>query len=262
MAWNWRGALLGFLLAAGLGLPAAAWTPSPDDRFDVQFAAPLRLDRPVEILDLDAVDTRPETITAQKAKGRHLVCYVSAGTFEDWRPDRDSFPKKLIGKPVDGWPGERWLDIRRIDLLRPLMRARVRLCAEKGFDAVEFDNVDGFSNDTGFGLRAANQLRYNRMLADEAKKAGLAVGLKNDLEQVAALVPRFDFALNESCFTLGECRLLKPFIDAKKPVYVIEYENGRATMDRHCAEAEKLGVQLIFKPHNLDGRLFRRCGTP
>jgi hypothetical protein len=59
----------------------------------------------------------------------------------------------VIGDPYEGWPGERWLDIRRIDLLAPLIGQRLELCRIKGFDAVEPDNIDGYTNDTGFSLR-------------------------------------------------------------------------------------------------------------
>ena len=63
----------------------------------------------------------------------------------------------------NGWPGERWLDIRQLrGRSRPIMRARIATCArEKGFDAVELDNVDGYPNHTGFPLTGADQLRYN-----------------------------------------------------------------------------------------------------
>lgn len=40
------------------------------------------------------------------------------------------------GRP--GWPGERWLDIGRTAILRPIMERRLAMCERKGFDAVEF----------------------------------------------------------------------------------------------------------------------------
>ena len=45
------------------------------------------------------------------------------------------------------------MDIRRIDLLAPVMDARLDQCASKGFDGIEPDNIDGYTNDTGFPLR-------------------------------------------------------------------------------------------------------------
>ena len=83
------------------------------------------------------------------AKNIHAVCYVSLGTYEDWRPDADSFPSSVLGSG-NGWPGEKWLDIRQISKLSPIMTARFQMCKDKGFDAVEPDNIDGYSNCTGF----------------------------------------------------------------------------------------------------------------
>ena len=111
----------------------------------------------------------------------------------------------MLGKADRPWAGERWLDIRRLDVLGPIMRARIHMCRAKGFDGVELDEVDGWSNDTGFPLTAADQLRYNRFLASEVHKAGMSAGLKNDLEQVKALLPSFDFAIDEQCYQYWEC---------------------------------------------------------
>ena len=99
------------------------------------------------------------------ADGSAVVCYISAGSWERWRPDADRFPERVLGRS-NGWPGERWLDIRRRGVLRPIMEARLDMCARKGFDAVEFDNVDGYANRTGFPLTGADQLRYNVFLAN------------------------------------------------------------------------------------------------
>jgi hypothetical protein len=49
-------------------------------------------------------------------------------------------------------------------------------------------------------------------LANTAHANGLAIGLKNDLNQVAALQPLFDFAVNEQCVQYSECDMLDPFL--------------------------------------------------
>src|SRR5581483_990790 len=126
------------------------------------------------------------------------ICYLSAGTWEDWRPDANTFPAFVMGNSLS-WPGERWLHIHYLDILGPIMGARLGLCKAKGFDGVEPDNVDGYANDTGFPLTAQDQLRYNIFLANAAHARGLSVGLKNDVDQVEQLLPHFDWTLNESC---------------------------------------------------------------
>ena len=145
------------------------------------------------------------TVAALHAAGRKVACYFSAGSFEDWRPDAAQFPAAVKGGG-NGWPGERWLDIRRLDILMPIMEARLNLCKQKGFDSVDPDNVDGYTNTTGFPLTAADQLAYNASIANAAHARGLTVALKNDLNQIPQLVPYFDWALNEQCFAVRRVR--------------------------------------------------------
>ena len=101
---------------------------------------------------------------------------LSAGTFENWRPDASSFPASVRGKS-NGWPGEKWLDIRQIAVLGPIMGARMDWAVSKHCDGIEPDNVDGYTDSTGFPLTAQDQLLYNRMLASEAHQRNLSVGL-------------------------------------------------------------------------------------
>src|SRR3989304_9572403 len=44
------------------------------------------------------------------AKGRKVICYISVGSWEDWRPDKDGFPPEILGNNYEGWRGEKWLD--------------------------------------------------------------------------------------------------------------------------------------------------------
>lgn len=73
----------------------------------------------------------------------------------------------------------------------------MQLCKGKGFLAVDPDNVDGYQNDNGVGLTAADQLAFNTWLAQTAHGLGLGAGLKNDLGQLTELTPYFDFFVNE-----------------------------------------------------------------
>lgn len=45
-------------------------------------------------------------------KGKKVVCYFSAGTAEEWRPDYSDFPRDALGDPDPNWERERWVDIR------------------------------------------------------------------------------------------------------------------------------------------------------
>ncbi len=203
----------------------------------------------VEMYDIDLFDNDVTTVAALHAEGRRTVCYMNAGGWEDWRPDAAQFPKEVIGRPLGDWQGERWLDIRRLDLLGSIMEARMDMCEAKGFDGIEPDNVDGFLNDTGFPLSYEDQLRYNIWLAEMAHQRGLSIGLKNDMDQIPDLLSHFDWALNEQCFEFDECETLVPFIEAGKAVFNVEYE---LETGEFCTKARALDFNSMKKNLSLD----------
>ncbi len=201
------------------------------------------------MFDIDLFDNSAGVVAGLHARGRYVVCYMSAGTVEPGRPDTGEFPAAIIGQPLDGWPDERWLDIRRLDLLGSILERRLDLCKAKGFDGVEPDNVDAYANSSGFPLTGADQLRFNRFLAAAAHARGLSIGLKNDLEQAEVLEPDFDWALNEQCHEYDECNLLAPFTRAGKAVFVAEYDLDTASF---CSKARAAGLMAMRKRLALD----------
>ncbi|MEV0743018.1 endo alpha-1,4 polygalactosaminidase [Streptomyces sp. NPDC050549] len=223
------------------------WQPRPGVAWQWQLSGRLDTSVDVPVYDIDGFDQSKATVTALHDKGRKVICYISTGAWEDFRPDARKFPESVLGKG-NGWKGERWLDIRRTTVLEPLMATRLDMCREKGFDAVEPDNMDGYRNDTGFPLKAADQLRYNRLIARLAHARGMAVGLKNDLDQIPALVGDFDFAVNEQCAQYGECDTLKPFIKANKAVFHVEYE---LPTTEFCANSRRLKLSSLEKKYEL-----------
>ena len=224
------------------------WQPTPNLAWQIQLQGELQTDLPVQIFFLDLYDTPAEAIQALQAREIRVVCYFSAGTHEDWRPDADQFPAYLIGEPLADWPGERWLDIRRANDLMPIMRTRLDLAQTKGCDGVDPDNLDGYLNDSGFDLTAQDTLAYATWLANEAHARGLAIGLKNNLPQVDELEPFFDWVLNEECFQYDECDSLAVFITANKPAFVIEYTGNPTEV---CPIANANNFDVLFKPLDL-----------
>jgi len=230
--------------------PVTWWQPRPGTTWQIQLdGRPIDRSYDVEVYDVDLFDTPAETIAALHRDGRKVICYFSAGTFEAWRDDAKAFPKEVIGRALPEWPDEYYLDIRQKQVLAPIMTARMDMAVQKGCDAVDPDNVQNFLEDSGFPLTAQDQLAYNRWLASEAHTRGLGIGLKNDLPQIADLVAVFDFAINEECFTYGECAPLRAFIAAEKAVFAIEYE---ASPDDVCPQALAWDFSLIFKSRALD----------
>ncbi|WP_129840917.1 endo alpha-1,4 polygalactosaminidase [Streptomyces sp. RFCAC02] len=225
------------------------WRPAAGTDWQWQLTGEIDTSVDAPVYDIDGFETDASVVDGLHADGRKVICYINVGAFEDWRPDAADFPDEVIGNDLAEWEGERWLDVRRLDVLEPIMAARFDMCAEKGFDAVEPDNMDGYDNDPGFPLTRADQIAYNRMIADLAHERGLAVGLKNGLDQIDELVDDFDFSVNEECAHYEECELLTPFIEAGKPVFHVEYE---MTTDEFCPITQPLGFSSLAKNWDLD----------
>ncbi|MBO1419301.1 endo alpha-1,4 polygalactosaminidase, partial [Streptomyces sp. FH025] len=202
----------------------------------------------VPVYDIDGFENDASVVAALHAKGRKVICYINAGSWEDFRPDSAAFAKSLQGSDT-GWKGEKWFDIRKLDQLKPLMAARFDMCRSKGFDAVEPDTIEAYNQNSGFPLTPDDQLKYNRMLAQLAHERGLAIGLKNDLDQIPALLPDFDFAVNEECSQFDECDRVSPFIKAGKAVFHVEY---KLDTDQFCAKAKALGFSSMQKKLDLN----------
>lgn len=242
------------LIEQSSGGPKDWWTPSPNENITWQWQLNGALDTSVDVdmYDVDLFETSAETIASLKASGKIVICYFSAGSYEKDREDWQQFfpfigSEKYTGNnpPFAGnmteWPSERWLDIRRIDLLAPIMQSRMELANEKGCDGVEPDNMDAYtpdnSNETGLSLTAQDQLDYNRWIAEQAHLVGLSVGLKNDLDQLSDLVDDFDWALNEQCFQYNECDGYSVFIQAGKAVFGVEYlAEDEGPSESHAAD--------------------------
>ncbi len=230
-------------------LVADVWIPAPGTSWEWQLTGPVDLSVEAEVWDIDMFENDAGVVDELHARGSRVICYISVGTWEEPRPDADRFPDEVLGEPLEDHPDERWLDIRRLDLLGPIMEARLDECRDKGFDGVEFDNVDGYDNDSGFPLTYEDQLAYNRFLANEAHKRGLSAALKNDLEQIPDLLDFFDFAINEECFQYHECDALLPFIEAGKAVFAVEYE---LAPDEFCDQANAMRFSAMRKDPVLD----------
>ena len=269
---------IGASLAAAAPAPAApappppaacagCWHPALNTSWNwVLSTVPAAPYRPVAMYDVDGFDNSAANVASLHAAGIKAVCYLSAGTYENWRPDAGQFPAAVLGK-ANGWPGEKWLDVREIQhagsALRSIMDARLDMCRQKGFDMVELDNVDGYSNKTGFPLTAADQLYFNATLANDAHSRGLPVLQKNDLEQIPQLLAYFDGALNEQCNQYKECTTaqngsfgLNQYVAAGKPVFNAEYKLATSSFCPADNAANFNGARFSI---DLDDSRFQPC---
>ena len=219
------------------------WQINDTEEVDTSIAA--------DVYDVDLYVDQ-SIIDELHVKSRRVICYVSVGSWEDWRPDKDQFPSEILGNDYDGWPGEKWLDIREIDKLAPIMRARLDLCKSKGFDAVEPDNMEIYTNNTGFPLTYDDQLHYALWLADKTHQRGLAIGVKNASDQIKDLVEHFDFAITEDAFYYEWSEDMLPFIEAGKPVFAAEYTDLSGDFESYCQKSKELKFSTILKNRELD----------
>lgn len=235
---------------------------SPDSTWHWQLQGTLDTSVDADVYDVDLFETSPRLIDELRSDGRIVICYFSAGSYEGWRPDAGDFAADDLGDTLDGFEDERWLDVRT-STVRAVVEGRLDRAVDAGCDGVEPDNADGYLNETGFDLTAADQLDFNQFVARAAHRRGLLVGLKNDLDQIPELVDLFDFAVNEQCHEFDECDLNGPFIDADKPVFNAEYASEFVDDPSSvCANALELGVRTLILPLDLDGSFRISCDSP
>jgi hypothetical protein len=238
--------------------PSGRTTPVPGQSWHIDLELPVDTSVRADWYDIDLFDNNASMVSALHEQGGRVVCYFSAGSSEDWRPDFSSLPRAGLGSALDGWPGERWLDVRNAGV-RSVMSARLDRARAMGCDGVDPDNVDGYANANGFGLTASDQLAFNRWLAAEAHARGLVIGLKNDVDQIASLVSSFDFAVNEQCFEYGECDTVAAFTRAGKGVLNIEYGTVSSLARTVCPRAATLRFYSILPGADRLNGTYTRC---
>lgn len=245
------------------------WQPPVGTTWNYVLRHPLRLDDPTlpnyTVYILDLFDTPVSTITTLHQHGHKVIAYFSAGTHEKWRADAARFPPADLGRRMDDWDGETWVQTRS-PAVRQIMLARLDLAREKGFDGVDPDNVDAYDNKNGLKLTRDDAVDYVLFLAREAHARGLSAGLKNAGDIVPRVVGEVQWCVQEQCVQYGDEEQFEPFVSAGKPVFHVEYPKGDdADNDRHndgkdvtgkkrdkCFKAKTLGFSSIIKNVRLD----------
>jgi hypothetical protein len=208
------------------------------------------------VYDVDGENATASDVAAIHAAGAKAICYVDVGTLETGRSDFGQFPSSVVGPGVAGWPGENWLLVTAANqaTILPLMEARFKnWCQAKGFDAIEPDNLDAWTNISN--VTEADNVAYDLAIGKMAHALPLSIGLKNvmtdlDATQYPSFLATFDWALNEQCYEYGECGAYTAagsFLPAGKAVFDVEYNKAPTCTDADAAKmnAQKTDLDLV-----------------
>lgn len=99
-------------------------------------------------------------------------------------------------------------------------------------------------NQDGFGYDKAAYVDYVNFMAKEAASNNLAIGLKNAIDLIPDVLAVVQFAVNEQCHEYGECDQYKPFTDANKAVFNIEYGGN------NCEQPAGVKLSTLIKPED------------
>jgi hypothetical protein len=205
----------------------ACWYPPHLDRtghpmrwdWQIGRVAPLERTgtRAVDIYDIDGFLTTPAEVRAihtswQAATLPHprTFCYIDLA-WEVYRPDATpgggAFPARTLGNVYFGFPQERWIDVRALHALEPMLESRIRMCAAKGFDAVEFDDIDSFDppSTTGFHLTPGDWQNFLAYADNAVHRHGMTVLWKNSPLLSWWGRGYADGAVVEECYVFSQC---------------------------------------------------------
>lgn len=211
------------------GNTTVKWQPEVGVKWQIELLYKLNSTKvDAEVYDIDLYDNDKSIISNLQGMGRKVICYFSAGTYEDWRSDASDFASSDLGSNLDDWPGERWIDTNSKNV-RKIMQTRLDLAQEKGCDGVDPDNIDAYDNSNGLKLTEDDAIDFVNWLAGQAHSRGLSIGLKNGGSIIGSVIKNMQWSVNEQCAQYNECDTYAAFTDANKPVFHIEYPKGDET---------------------------------
>lgn len=234
---------------------AAPKPPPANAGFDYQISGDYPPPKGVTVVSRDSFIGKPAPDPG------YSICYINAFQTQDDsggtnRPDaKSSWPKDLVLDRLGddpNWGGEYLVDISTAGKRKQAaewVQQMIDGCARKGFDAVEYDNLDSWTRFDGtplegkvpFGKKQA--LEFAKLITERAHAAGMAVGQKNttDITRKETKKVGFSFAVAEECGRWNEC-------EEYRKVYgnqVIDIEYRRQDFTKACtAVGKKISVVL------------------
>ncbi|OCK83486.1 glycoside hydrolase family 114 protein, partial [Lepidopterella palustris CBS 459.81] len=237
------------------------WQPAVDSSWQIVLSQTIDTSGTaspnVEIFDVDMFTTDVSAISALKKQDKKVICYFSAGSYEPDRPDSGDFQPSDLGNTLDGWPQEKWLNLKS-DNVKNIMVKRIQLAAAKGCDGIDPDNMDGYGNNNGLNLQPSDSIAFLNILSSAASSNNLAMGLKNSLEILPSVIDKIQFAVNEQCHANAECETYAPLTAKGKPVFNIEYPDSApnvfsADRSKLCGTMGAAHMRTLLKMVDLGG---------
>lgn len=212
------------------------------------------------VFDIDGIENPASTVTALHALGDKAICYIEIGSAGNYYSASDegiatTYYAQLkaagdMGRKMQGYP-EYYVNINAASTIS-IVEAMIRQqCAAKGFDAVEPDIGDSYTDRTNYAISETQNEVYDNTLGAYAHSLGLAWGQKNGDDNSAfskAQEPTADFLLTEECNYYQSCAIVAPpYVQAGKLVLNAEY-----TDDWGSKTASDLGK---FCPADISGHI-------
>jgi Glycoside-hydrolase family GH114 len=234
--------------------------------FDYQLGGSYSPPSGVRILTRDS--------TSKPVHGLYNICYINGFQTQDedkqfWLTKHPSLIlRSASGAPVfdPGWPDEMILDVstnaKRAGIAA-VQDATIDRCKAKGFQAVEFDNLDSYSR-SHHAFTLASDIAMAKLFVERAHADGLAAGQKNTSELGVSGRDQvhFDFAVAEECYRYDECASYTKVYGAR--VLDIEYTDDlRGTFAHDCAAASIPRMTILrdrdLLPKGSKGYVYQRC---
>jgi endo-alpha-1,4-polygalactosaminidase (GH114 family) len=234
--------------------------PKPLTSFSIVLGDELPENFTAEVIDLDAFNTTKEEIETLHKAGKKVFAYISVGSWEPYRNDSQDFPHEIIGNIYPGWEDEKFLNIKAIEKLSPIIQQRFDMIQSKGFDGIEPDNIDIYTVDmdqndgTGFHITLEDTKKYVDFLIKEAHKRNLSIGQKNAPELTEQYGDLFDWALLEDPFYEEYADTFTLYPSHNKAVFALSYLDNTSKeifLQSICSQAQKLYFTAILKERNL-----------
>ncbi|HYB27098.1 MAG TPA: endo alpha-1,4 polygalactosaminidase [Solirubrobacteraceae bacterium] len=233
------------------------------------------------------------------AAGHYAICYVEAGANQVGFPDDSDFASADYTDPghntqLQGYPGENYLDLAGFsgwsarspsvfpdttpsnDASNDVSAAqniaaglaqRFAWCKREGQDAVEADDLDGYTNSNGWGLTQQDAVGFEAWIAYTVHNDGLAWFMKNDAGDAQAAVNDGADGLiieecnyyDDPCGSATQPGDATPFLKAGLPVLNAEYTQDGETTAKFCPTDNADGIYGALFDVNLAGGTYEPC---